>query len=410
MMIRNHTLKTAIISLIVFALIMLTLMNCSYIPDYEPILPIPKIYIHTTNGVPIVSKENYVNATFSLSGEGVYDNISETKIRIRGRGNSTWAAPKKPYRLNFNTAISLFGLPADRNWVLLANYYDQTHLFNAVAFELGHRLNMPFTNHSFFVELYINNSCQGLYLLTEHLSRNVALENNDMLMELDVNFDEDFKFYSDIINLPVMMQNPSTQAGLDRAKVVWKNVENTLFGDVYENAPNILDSNGGWRELFDIQSIMEYILIYELTGNLEPYYHPKSFYTRYTANDGKIHFGPIWDFDYAWIMYNNNPEAVSWIYYREGSNLSNRYSAGWKFLGRFFDDPKFVRQYKQYSNSVIGKLDVNRFIDSLAAVLEPYAEKDYKIWDKSYNYDVQIVWLKHFFNRKFNAFNNYIKN
>ena len=375
--------------------------------------PIPRIYINTENGQAVVSKEDYLNATFVLDGEGTdWDNMEETALRIRGRGNSTWGAPKKPYRLNFNTATSLFGLPAARNWVLLANYYDKTQLFNTVAFEIGQRLGMPHTNHSFFVELYLNGKCQGLYQLTEHISSNVPLSGDDILMEIDANFDETFQFYSDIVQLPVMLQNPSNQATLDRAKVIWDNIEKTLFAPVYENTPVVLDSNSGWWDLINIESLMQYFLVYEIMLNTEPLW-PNSVNIRYLENDDKIHFGPIWDFDNGWTQSQAYPwriERINWGDKGNMQELLERELAGSKLFYRFFDDPKFVREYKEYCKNTIGKLDhIGRFIDSLTVTLKPYAEKDFQIWNQLYDYELQANWFKNLYHRRIYVVKNYVK-
>ena len=45
-------------------------------------------------------------------------------IKIRGRGNSTWFAPKKPYRIKLDKKTDLFGMGNNKDYVLLANYYD----------------------------------------------------------------------------------------------------------------------------------------------------------------------------------------------------------------------------------------------------------------------------------------------
>lgn len=383
--------------------------------------PIPTIYIYTENAAPIVSKVDYVNATFSLNGQGVCADIKERDLRIRGRGNSTWLMSKKPYRLNFNSAVSLFGLPAAKNWILLGSYTDPTFLFDPVGFELSRRLDMPWTNNIFFVEVYLNDNYIGLYQLTEHLKSNVGLTGNDILMELDNNMDEDFQFYSNLLNIPIMIQNPSSQAALDRAKVIWNNIENTLFGPVYENAPEVLDSNSGWRELFDVQSIMQTMLIKELLGNAGAILWGNSFWIQYLSSDGKIHFGPLWDFNDLYATFVDKPHLITDLMHFKAPTvpLLERQTPCSKFVLRFFDDPKFVKEYKQYCNSVIGKLNANRFIDSLVAVIKPYANKNYEIWGdmvlfdgSSYDtkdYAALSSWFKDFYNKRINAIKNYVK-
>ena len=73
-------------------------------------------------------------------------------LQIRGRGNSTWGMPKKPYRLKLTDKQSLLGMPSSRDWVLLANYSDKTLLRNALALDLGAKLGMAWTPRSAFVE------------------------------------------------------------------------------------------------------------------------------------------------------------------------------------------------------------------------------------------------------------------
>lgn len=48
----------------------------------------------------IPSKEVYLDATMTFKGRGLQPDYVE-RVKIRGRGNSTWNMPKKPYRLKF---------------------------------------------------------------------------------------------------------------------------------------------------------------------------------------------------------------------------------------------------------------------------------------------------------------------
>ena len=93
----------------------------------------PTIRITTEGNAPITSKEDYVKATVSLEDSGQdFENYSG---KIRGRGNSTWLYfDKKPYRLKFNTAVDLFGMGENKDYVLLANAMDMSMLNNYAAF------------------------------------------------------------------------------------------------------------------------------------------------------------------------------------------------------------------------------------------------------------------------------------
>lgn len=60
-------------------------------------------------------------------------------LGIRGRGNSTWAVPKKPYNLGFDEKVSILGMKKSKHYVLLAKsrYYDPTLCHNATALKLS---------------------------------------------------------------------------------------------------------------------------------------------------------------------------------------------------------------------------------------------------------------------------------
>jgi hypothetical protein len=172
---------------------------------------LPVIYIDT-NGRNIRDKINYVNMNFRLTNtaNSEYDfEITDYSARIRGRGNQTWTFPKKPYRLNFAQATSLFGLTANRNWVLLANYRDPTLIANTAAFKLGELFKFPWTNHTFHVEVVLNGKYQGSYVLTEHTrvgAGRVDIDpNGSFLVEIDSNYDEEPKFRTPNLDLPVMI-------------------------------------------------------------------------------------------------------------------------------------------------------------------------------------------------------------
>ncbi|RYG01528.1 MAG: hypothetical protein EOO07_34065, partial [Chitinophagaceae bacterium] len=81
---------------------------------------IPVLKINTAGDAPITSKDTYVNGTLKFDGAGLFAD-AETPLQIRGRGNSTWGMPKKPYKLKLGTKQSFFDAPESKDWVLLAN-------------------------------------------------------------------------------------------------------------------------------------------------------------------------------------------------------------------------------------------------------------------------------------------------
>ena len=78
---------------------------------------LPVVYIDTEDKVAVTSKEEYINAVFRIV-EDVETrdagDVFESAVRIKGRGNSTWGFPKKPYKIKFDVKTSLLGEPADK--------------------------------------------------------------------------------------------------------------------------------------------------------------------------------------------------------------------------------------------------------------------------------------------------------
>ena len=128
-------------------ILLLTFFSCSkdetIIEIKEVVLPeLSIISINTVNLAPIVSKDDYINGTFEISGE---NEDLVTNLRIRGRGNTTWSFPKKPYQIKFDNKENVLGMPKDKKWILLANYSDKTMLRNELAFVLSRFSNLDWT-------------------------------------------------------------------------------------------------------------------------------------------------------------------------------------------------------------------------------------------------------------------------
>lgn len=298
---------------------------------------IPHIYITTVNNVPISSKDNYVSAGIKINGYGKYTDYNDS-TQIRGRGNSTWSYPKKPYRLKLKTKASLFGLSSEKDWVLLANYLDPTLMLNATALKLGQLLSAPYTNNTVPVELTINGVYQGAYTFTEQIEveSNRVNVKDGALLELDSYFDEDWKFRSAPYNLPVNVKYPDLTS----------NAELEVIKNKFNSSVSLLNSssfpNNNYLDYFDSTSYVNYLLVYWLTDNRE-LNHPKSSYLHQKA-DGRYYFGPIWDFDWA---YGYETDGKHFITYNASYFASRPVSYGTNFFKRFLDDPKIKSSIKR---------------------------------------------------------------
>lgn len=136
---------------------------------YESNLPV--VYINTENGTGIYSKEDYVNATMTIQGNDTFSDsalLYDGEIEIRGRGNSTWGMPKKPYKIKLDKKSNLFNMGKHKHWVLLANYSDESLMRNTLAYNLSGAMGMPHME-TVWVDVVLNGTYIGNYQFCEQV-------------------------------------------------------------------------------------------------------------------------------------------------------------------------------------------------------------------------------------------------
>jgi hypothetical protein len=104
---------------------------------------------------------------------------------IEVRGGSTRDHPKKSYgfklvddeNLKKEVPLSLLGMPAASDWILNSGYIDKSNVRNKISFDIWGKIQeasgkagnavMPSSVQGQYVELFINETYQGLYCLSE---------------------------------------------------------------------------------------------------------------------------------------------------------------------------------------------------------------------------------------------------
>ncbi|ORX76597.1 hypothetical protein BCR32DRAFT_303413 [Anaeromyces robustus] len=115
----------------------------------------------------------YEECTFTVedeNGEKVMENV---KGKAKARGNWTTLYVKKSIRINFDKKQSMLGLNNNakfKNWLLLAEYKDNSLLRSKTSFELSRDIlaeDNLYVSDSKYVEVVINGEYYGVYLLVE---------------------------------------------------------------------------------------------------------------------------------------------------------------------------------------------------------------------------------------------------
>ena len=259
----------------------------------------PVFTINTTDNAPIVSKEEYIGGKLTVDcSEEAYE-MENAVIEIRGRGNFTWNdVEKKSYRIKFEKKTNLLGQgggPA-RSWTLLAVHCDQSMLRTAAALTLAGKLSgIDFSSSVRFAQVYLNGEYMGVYQVSEQMQVQDYRVNVDdtvtegaeigFLVELDTQASE----------LPV---HDGFGNKYEIKSDIWNDDQYDYIADCLNLAfESLLTGEKEYIEsLIDLDSVVDTYLVEELFKNLDVGWG--SFYM-YQHIGGKLHFGPVWDFDLA---------------------------------------------------------------------------------------------------------------
>ena len=269
-----------------------------YLPldDSEyPYANIPRIVIETENFKQIRYRGEEMRARLQIYGK----NAPESEVfslTLHGRGNSSFYMPKYGLKLEFDNKVSLFGMEKNRDFALIANYGDKTHLRNFLAFKLSSWLNARFTPEVRFVELYLNRQYKGLYLLAETVKvgkHRVNIPENDSSFLFEK---EDLKKYDSPfvitdrqnifhIRSPKNLSEKSKELALSHLN----RFENYLYSGKEQELPI--------EYFLDINDFVLFYWVQEFSKNEDASFHRSVFFS--WIKTSVIRFGPVWDFDLA---------------------------------------------------------------------------------------------------------------
>ena len=351
---------------------------------------LPVVYVDTQGGQGIYSKEEYVKASLKIRGAGQYDGLDEVACDIRGRGNTTWYWPKKPYLIKLDEKQSIFGMPKHKRWILLANFMDRTLMRNLVSMKVASMMShLAWTPGCVPVELVLNGKHMGSYLLIEQVrvdKKRVAVTEmtpqdnvgdavtGGYLLELDFHYDNEVQWtdpnghnnqWGNGIPFGVKYPDPEdlTPQQLTYIKGYISETANTLYGNDFK------DPDKGYAQYLDVDSFIDYWIVFEVMGNHE-LGNPGSVYM-HKDRGGKLVAGPCWDFDWGVLSYNTSPQA------RTG--LVNG-SAIW--YGRLRQDPAFEARLKARFNELLPKLEtIPDYMDECEKLLTESAKLNFAMWN-----------------------------
>ena len=279
-------------------------------------------------------------------------NMATTYCGARLRGNTSQAYPKKPFAIKLTSKTGILGMPKHKRWVLLANWLDHSMIRNTVAFDIAHAIEdawktgkieqgIPWNVHGQNVELVVfSKDGVGHHVGNYYLCEQIKIDGNRLditdpyedvletnsnptmadcgyLLEVDNNYDEDWKFKTDN-DVPFMFKDAVNDDILSAVQSKVQGIEDNLYNGNFAAAYDDLDLN----------TVIDQWFIWELTMNRE-YGDPRSVYY-FMDGDGKLSAGPVWDFDRGTFQNTTNAATQGnsdrikpydeWICWRTGSS------------------------------------------------------------------------------------------
>ena len=375
-------------------------------PLHDKVIPsnfrIPTVHISTEGGKPIDSKEDYVKASFRFEDPTRFYSDEETVEvtgKIRGRGNSTWGMPKKPYRIKLDEKVDLFGSPGDKDWILLANYSDKTLLRNIVAMEISRICGMAWTPRMLSVDVYLNQEYIGVYTFCDHkevakdrVNIEVATETDlegGYYLELEEAMDEPVCFKT-VWDTPVMFHEPEypTEAQQKYVKEWFNGFERALERVQGEH-------DDAYRSYIDVPSFINYYIIQEITKNPDGNVRKSTYLTKEKGKPLEMYH--VWDFDITLgnCDYTNFEKPEGW---------QMRYV---KWYNQMFFDPAFKKAVVDRWNELYPTLltQVTAFLDRQHTLMAGAETRNFdrwqilgvKVWPNYYyfpTYEEEYAFLK----------------
>jgi len=318
--------------------------------------------------------------------------VFDVPMKIKGRGNSTWSFfPKKPYHIKLDEKASIFGLPKNRDWIIMANYNDKSLVRNRTAMLMSRICGFSWTPNMMPVEVYMNGTYWGLYDFADH--KEVAKHRVDIelvqptdnsgdavtggyYLELECYPDEANSFWTDM-QVPLTFKDPEypTQQQKDYLIGWFKEFETALQSDYFA------DPNKGYAKYIDLKSFIDNYIIQELTKNYDGNLHKSTFFTK--ERNGKLEFYHIWDFDLSMgncnFFSNYGISGGPTAFFVKDYGFQG-YGYGWYY--RLFQDSIFRTKVKNRWNQLKPQLKaVPDSVRSMAAGLSPAQERNFVKWD-----------------------------
>jgi hypothetical protein len=350
-----------------------------------------------------------------------------TRAGISVRGSSTEGIPKASYRVEFrdefdnDRPLSPLGMPADGDWVMYApNFFEPVLIHNPFMHQLSRDIGR-YSPNCRFVEVYFvgsgtgaidSSSYAGIYVLMDRVEvgkhrvdagtlepENLTLPSlsGGYLMKIDRLDPGDAGIFA--ANQSVALVDPrEDQLRLPARAAQLNYIRNylTSFGNaLYDNA-RFTNPVTGFRAYIDTGSWVDHHLLNVLSFNVDALRLSAFFYKK---REGKIHFGPIWDFDRT-LGSTDGRDSNPRVWRSQSGDLGTDFF-NYPWWDRVFRDPDFYQEYidryqdlrtRQFATTNLWRLidDLTRQVRSA----QPREQNRWGVFPRGGTYQAEVNLMK----------------
>ena len=388
---------------------------------------IPSVYLtlkHDLSHISSDQEQSDSGQALILSGDGetVYAGGLE---KIKGRGNTSWEQEKKPYNITLQDSVTLPGMTGQTTDYSLVSSSDLTFLRNRISNEMG-ELAGTGSMACIRVNLYINNSFEGVYELYQRITpENMNLTDLEELTEQanPLRSEESLNQLTTGLTLDDWNQsitgkwwdyenNPENITGgyileadnamrysgeasgfilesgaymVSKSPAYLSEAQYQYISSYVQECENVMRESVGLDDYqalsayIDIPSFVGKYLVEEVSKNIDCSSTSQYFYK---DQDGLLHAGPVWDYDWAYGVERIQEE----IDYMDPTGFSARDIPGsliwWQLLyynNAFYQD--VVSLYESVLYPWLNEL-VETGLTQWAQELSASAVMDYLRWGR----------------------------
>lgn len=341
-------------------------------------LDVPQIRITTENGngLTLQKEDGYVNAQIEIKDTD--ESVLADAVSFKVRGNTTaltWVT-KKAFTFKFAKKKNVLGLGSGKKWALLANAFDPTLLRNYSAFELARELGMEFTSNQKFVELWVDGSFRGCYILYEPVEEgkdrvNIDIESNngkkDFMLELEQVAQEEDKTYLTIDKKKIRFAFSEPEEPNEEQVAYVQGIMDDILAMIKTGTQEEIEQK------IDVDSFAKYFLLNEFLKTNDFDRTSVFFYYK----DGKLYAGPAWDYDLCTGNENADFSARS----KDAAVTTGVYANKnlYKYLANYSWFNDMVKElYGEHYDYFANLYADGGFFDSAYEQYKPVIERNYK--------------------------------